>query len=100
MILCMLCINPTNVSDIAATVYFGIAVQNLLIEGIIWNPDFIIAVNNRCEIAYEYKSVFWSVGFTHEGKDAVVAVIAVKPFKALVAGINFIKSFFRSIKLV
>ena len=93
-------LEAAHISDIRATVGCRIGVQGLLVEAGLRHSNAVTFANHRSCVQNDYEHIFGPLATADKGKDAVVGVVAVEPFKSAPVKIDFMQSRFRSEEFV
>src|SRR5713226_7418378 len=94
------CLDAAHISDVRATVGSGIGVQGLLVEAGLRHSDAVTFANHRSCVQNDYEQIFRPLATADKGKDAVVGVVAVQPFKSAPVKIELMQGRLRSEEFV
>ena len=73
-----------EVAHVAAAVFLGVAIKNLGVVAGLGDADSVVTVGLGGEVTHHYDEVVVVFVPADEGDDAVLVVVAVNPFKAVV----------------
>jgi len=78
------------VTDIAASVSFGIGIEDFAVKARLRHPDAVTGADHGSGVHGEDET--WAIGgFAQEGDDAVVGVVEIDPLETIVGVIEFVE---------
>src|SRR5690349_8410508 len=74
-------IEATEIADAGAPVVCGVRIEDFLVKAAFGDTDAVIAADDRRGIQNYDEKIFMISRAADEGDDAIIAIVAVNPFK-------------------